>query len=187
MSSRRFCARKRHWTATQFSYIASAFQVGMLVGQVPCREYLWTRWGRASDWPLSWLSGPLWGLGHALAASLLAFIVLRFFMGIAQCGNYTAGIKAIAGLFPSNIRSLAGGVFNAGAPVGGCDCPAGGCLPGSSRGLADGVCCACVRGTHLAGAVARNISRQKQNDAVGYRSERRACQSHSAAFSETAK
>ena len=58
------------------------------------------------------------GAGHALAGSLIAFIVLRFFMGMAQCGNYTAGIKAIAGLFPSNIRSSAGGVFNAGAQLG---------------------------------------------------------------------
>jgi ACS family hexuronate transporter-like MFS transporter len=39
-------------------------------------------------------------------------------MGISQCGNYTAGIKALAGLFPAATRSRAGGIFNAGAQFG---------------------------------------------------------------------
>ena len=39
-------------------------------------------------------------------------------MGLTECGNYTAGIKAIAGLFPGASRSTAGGVFNAGAQLG---------------------------------------------------------------------
>jgi len=43
---------------------------------------------------------------------------VRFFMGVAQCGNYGAGIKAIAGLFSAEKRSTAGGIFNAGAQMG---------------------------------------------------------------------
>jgi ACS family hexuronate transporter-like MFS transporter len=39
-------------------------------------------------------------------------------MGVTECGNYTAGIKALAGLFPAATRSRAGGVFNAGAQLG---------------------------------------------------------------------
>jgi ACS family hexuronate transporter-like MFS transporter len=39
-------------------------------------------------------------------------------MGLAECGNYTAGIKALAGLFPPATRSRAGGLFNAGAQFG---------------------------------------------------------------------
>ncbi len=58
------------------------------------------------------------GAAHALAATLTAFIVMRFFMGVAQCGNYGAGIKAIAGLFAAEKRSTAGGIFNAGAQLG---------------------------------------------------------------------
>ena len=58
------------------------------------------------------------GGAHALVASLAGFIVLRFLMGLTECGNYTAGIKAIAGLFPGASRSTAGGVFNAGAQLG---------------------------------------------------------------------
>jgi ACS family hexuronate transporter-like MFS transporter len=58
------------------------------------------------------------GGAHALATGLTAFVVLRFLMGVSECGNYTAGIKAIAGLFPSASRSSAGGLFNAGAQFG---------------------------------------------------------------------
>jgi ACS family hexuronate transporter-like MFS transporter len=39
-------------------------------------------------------------------------------MGLTECGNYTGGIKALAGLFPPTTRSKAGGVFNAGAQLG---------------------------------------------------------------------
>ena len=53
-----------------------------------------------------------------VAAGLAGFIVLRFLMGLAECGNYTAGIKALAGLFPPATRSRAGGLFNAGAQLG---------------------------------------------------------------------
>ena len=39
-------------------------------------------------------------------------------LGLSQCGNYTAGIKALAGLFPASTRARAGGFFNAGAQFG---------------------------------------------------------------------
>ena len=39
-------------------------------------------------------------------------------MGLSECGNYTAGIKAIAALFPAATRASAGGFFNAGAQFG---------------------------------------------------------------------
>jgi ACS family hexuronate transporter-like MFS transporter len=54
----------------------------------------------------------------AISAGLAGFFLLRFVMGLLECGNYTGGIKAIAGLFPKETRSRAGGVFNAGAQLG---------------------------------------------------------------------
>lgn len=106
-----------HWTATQFSWIAAAFQVGMLAGQVPAGMFM-DAVGARTGLAVIFVIWSLLGAGHALAAGIAAFIALRFFMGMAQCGNYTAGIKAIAGLFPSATRSSAGGVFNAGAQLG---------------------------------------------------------------------
>jgi ACS family hexuronate transporter-like MFS transporter len=65
------------------------------------------------------IAAPLigWAL-PSVAAGLAGFILLRFLMGLAECGNYTAGIKAMAGLFPAETRGRAGGVFNAGAQFG---------------------------------------------------------------------
>ncbi len=102
---------------TQYSYIVFAFQLGMLVGQVPAgilMDRLGTRLGMTFIF-LSWsLSNGL----HSLARGLGSFLGLRFLMGLSECGNYTGGIKAIARLFPSRQRALAGGIFNAGAQMG---------------------------------------------------------------------
>ena len=102
---------------SQYGYITASFQTGMLVGQVPAGSFMdsvGTRTGLA----VILLLWSLINAGHAFAAGLGALLALRFFMGLMECGNYTAGIKAIAGMFPAERRSSAGGVFNAGAQLG---------------------------------------------------------------------
>ena len=106
-----------HLTATQYSYITASFQLGMMAGQVPIgvmMDRIGTRIGLAAIF-VAW---SVIGGAHALASGLTAFILLRFLMGVSECGNYTAGIKAIAALFPSASRASAGGIFNAGAQLG---------------------------------------------------------------------
>ncbi len=102
---------------TQYSYIVFAFQLGMLLGQVPAgvlMDLFGTRLGLTVIF-LGWsLSNGL----HSVARALGSFMGLRFLMGLTECGNYTGGIKAIARLFPPQQRALAGGVFNAGAQLG---------------------------------------------------------------------
>jgi MFS transporter, ACS family, aldohexuronate transporter len=130
------------WTNTQYSYIAVAFNLGMMIGQIPAGTFIdrvGTRVGLATIFSL-WtaicalhafagpgtviesLFGGVYGavpfLPAITGAGLAGFIVLRFMMGLAECGNYTAGIKALAGLFPAATRSRAGGFFNAGAQFG---------------------------------------------------------------------
>jgi ACS family hexuronate transporter-like MFS transporter len=106
-----------HWTATQYSYIAVGFQVGMMAGQVPIGAFM-DRVGTRTGLAAIFIAWSIVGGAHAFATSLAAFIVLRFLMGFAECGNYTAGIKAMAGLFPGAKRASAGGFFNAGAQLG---------------------------------------------------------------------
>ncbi|HEX9368987.1 MAG TPA: MFS transporter [Vicinamibacterales bacterium] len=106
-----------HWTATQYSYIAVGFQVGMMAGQVPIGA-LMDRVGTRTGLAIIFVGWSIVGGVHALAASLAMFIALRFLMGFFECGNYTAGIKAIAGLFPGARRASAGGLFNGGAQLG---------------------------------------------------------------------
>jgi ACS family hexuronate transporter-like MFS transporter len=105
------------WTATQFAYIAVSFQIGMMIGQVPAGSFM-DRVGTRIGLATIFAAWSVVGGAQALVSSLAGFIVLRFLMGLTECGNYTAGIKAIAGLFPGASRSTAGGVFNAGAQLG---------------------------------------------------------------------
>ena len=129
------------WTNAQYGYIAVAFNLGMMCGQVPAGSLLdrvGTRIGLAAmfaAWCLIGAAHALAGPGTVidsiasailsaipgfpvLAGGLAGFILLRFLMGLSECGNYTAGIKALAGLFPAATRSKAGGIFNAGAQLG---------------------------------------------------------------------
>lgn len=106
-----------HWTATQYSYVAVGFQVGMMAGQVPVGTFM-DRVGTRTGLAAIFIAWSIIGGAHALATSLMAFIALRFLLGFTECGNYTAGIKAIAGLFPGATRASAGGFFNAGAQLG---------------------------------------------------------------------
>jgi ACS family hexuronate transporter-like MFS transporter len=104
-------------TATQYAYITASFQLGMMAGQVPIGAFMdrvGTRMGLAAIF-VAWSAI---GGAHALAAGLTGFVALRFLMGLSECGNYTAGIKAIAALFPAATRASAGGLFNAGAQFG---------------------------------------------------------------------
>ena len=129
------------WNNAQYAYIAVAFNLGMMCGQVPAgalMDRVGTRIGLAFIF-IAWslitalhaLAGPgtaveaigraliTWLPGmSALGAGLAGFILLRFVLGLSQCGNYTAGIKALAGLFPAATRARAGGFFNAGAQFG---------------------------------------------------------------------
>jgi ACS family glucarate transporter-like MFS transporter len=138
------------WSNTQYGYAAVAFNLGMMLGQVPAGQ-LMDRVGTKNGliviflgWSLLTAAHALAGPGTAidsigslfalpfvaivaaltfttapvLAAGLSGFIFLRFLLGLFQCGNYTAGIKALAGLFPASTRSRAGGFFNAGAQFG---------------------------------------------------------------------
>jgi ACS family hexuronate transporter-like MFS transporter len=130
-----------HWSNAQYGYIAMIFNLGMMLGQIPAGQFLdrvGTRIGLATifvGWSLVCaahaLAGPgtviesvssaLWSIIPGvpeISAGLAGFFFLRFVMGLFECGNYSGGIKAIAGLFPKETRSRAGGVFNAGAQLG---------------------------------------------------------------------
>jgi ACS family hexuronate transporter-like MFS transporter len=57
-------------------------------------------------------------ISHAFVFSIKGLGVSRFFLGIGEAGNFPSAIKTVAEWFPRKERSLATGIFNAGANVG---------------------------------------------------------------------
>jgi ACS family hexuronate transporter-like MFS transporter len=102
---------------TQYSYIVLSFLLGMTLFQVPAGMLL-DRWGVRRGIPVLML---FWSCANALtgwARGMAQFCSFRFLLGAGECGNYSAGIKAISRLFPPSGRALAGGIFDGGTLVG---------------------------------------------------------------------
>ena len=93
-------------------YFQIAYGIGFLfAGRVI--DKLGTKWGYAlaiGVWCISSLS-------HSLVTSVAGFIVARVFLGLGECGNFPAAIKATTEWFPSNERAKAVGFFNSGSNV----------------------------------------------------------------------
>lgn len=102
---------------TQYSYIILAFQVGLLLGQVPAGVFLDIVGARLGLLFIFLVWSAVNAL-HSLSRGLKSLIGLRFLLGIAECGNYSGGIKVVAEIFDAERRSLAGGFFNGGAQLG---------------------------------------------------------------------
>jgi ACS family hexuronate transporter-like MFS transporter len=63
----------------------------------------------------------LWSLmaaAHGLVGTVVGFVLVRFFLGMAEAANFPASIKAVAMWFPQKERALATGLFNSGTNVG---------------------------------------------------------------------
>ncbi|MBX9852731.1 MAG: MFS transporter [Cytophagaceae bacterium] len=55
---------------------------------------------------------------HGFISTLRGLGIARFFLGVGEAGNFPSAIKTVAEWFPRKERSLATGIFNAGANVG---------------------------------------------------------------------
>jgi ACS family hexuronate transporter-like MFS transporter len=89
-----------------------AYGVGFLfVGRII--DKLGTKTGYAlaiGIWALSSMS-------HSLVTSVAGFCVARVFLGLGECGNFPAAIKATTEWFPAQERAKAVGLFNSGTNV----------------------------------------------------------------------
>jgi ACS family hexuronate transporter-like MFS transporter len=93
-------------------YFQLAYGIGFLfAGRII--DKLGTKTGYAlaiGIWALSSMS-------HSLVTSVAGFCVARIFLGIGECGNFPAAIKATSEWFPTEERAKAVGLFNSGANV----------------------------------------------------------------------
>ena len=106
-----------HFSSTQYSYMVFAFTLGMTLGQIPAGALI-DRIGFRAALPSLFTGWSLVNALQALARSVSAFSGLRFVMGIFECGNYPAGVKAVGELFPADQSAFALGIFNSGSILG---------------------------------------------------------------------
>ncbi|MDE1162518.1 MAG: MFS transporter [Acidobacteriaceae bacterium] len=93
-------------------YFQLAYGVGFLfVGRII--DKLGTKTGYA-------VAIAIWGLAsmsHSLVTSVVGFCIARIFLGLGECGNFPAAIKATTEWFPAEERAKAVGLFNSGSNV----------------------------------------------------------------------
>ncbi len=105
------------WSEVDYGNIVTAFQASYGIGLLVVGRWLdkiGTRKGMA-------IAIALWSLAacfHAAARSVLAFIIARVTLGIAESAAYPGAVKSVAEWFPKRERALGVGILNAGANVG---------------------------------------------------------------------
>jgi ACS family hexuronate transporter-like MFS transporter len=105
------------WSEVDYGNIVSAFQFSYGIGLLVVGKLLdrvGTRWGMA-------VAIAVWSLAamfHAAARSVLAFMLARVALGLAESAAYPGAVKAVAEWFPRRERALGVGILNAGANVG---------------------------------------------------------------------
>ncbi len=133
------------WTEIDYSWIVFGFQTAYAIGLLFVGN-LMDRIGTKKGFSLSIVVWSIAAMAHAwavqiglfalgiviwiavtfgyeasaitLSASVIGFIIVRFFLGIGEAGNFPASIKTVAEWFPKKERALATGIFNAGTNVG---------------------------------------------------------------------
>ena len=106
-----------HLSNTQYGRIVSAFQFGMMSGEIPMGAMM-DRIGARIGLALAvfWWSSATGA--QFLARTGVQFGLTRFWMGTGECGNYSGGVKTVTRLFSKAERTLAIGIFNGGSMVG---------------------------------------------------------------------
>ena len=110
-------------TEVSYGYIVDAFQIAYAIGLLAAGRLI-DKLGTRIGYMLVMAVWSFSAMGHALASTVLEFGFARFFLGLAESGNFPAAIKTVAEWFPRNERSLATGIFNSGANVGAILAPA---------------------------------------------------------------
>jgi len=105
------------WSEIDYGRIVLAFQASYAVGLLVVGRLLdriGTRLGMA-------IAIGLWSLAamfHGAARTVLAFMLARVALGLAESAAYPGAVKAVAEWFPRRERALGVGILNAGANVG---------------------------------------------------------------------
>ncbi|SME94577.1 MFS transporter [Pseudogulbenkiania subflava] len=110
-------AKAMDWTAQDYANINFWFQVGYAIGFAAQGRFI-DMVGVKRAFALAVLLWSIAAAAHGLAASVVGFMVCRFFLGLAEAANYPSCVKTTRLWFPAGERAMATGIFNAGTNVG---------------------------------------------------------------------
>lgn len=110
-------SKAMNWTAQDYANINFWFQAGYAIGYVLQGRFIDVI-GVKRGFALAVLVWSIAAAAHGFAATVFGFIVCRFFLGLAEAGNYPSCIKTTRLWFPVAERGVAVGIFNAGTNVG---------------------------------------------------------------------
>jgi ACS family hexuronate transporter-like MFS transporter len=105
------------WTEVDYGWIVFAF-VGAYAAFPSIVGIFIDKFGVKKSLAIALIVWSLAAAAHGLVASVLGFVIVRFFLGVAEAANFPASIKAVAMWFPQKERALATGIFNSGTSVG---------------------------------------------------------------------
>jgi ACS family hexuronate transporter-like MFS transporter len=106
-----------HWTEVDYGYIVMVFAGMYALGYVVFGTFI-DKVGSKVGYFLSVLVWSIAAILHAFVRSTFGFGAVRGLLGLAESGNFPAGVKAVAEWFPVKERALATGIFNSGTSIG---------------------------------------------------------------------
>ena len=105
------------WNEIDYSNLVFAFQAAYALGMLAMGRLI-DRLGTRIGYTVAMVFWSLASMAHAFGRTLFQFTVARFALGLGEAGVFPASIKSVAEWFPIKERTLATGIFNAGANVG---------------------------------------------------------------------
>jgi ACS family hexuronate transporter-like MFS transporter len=110
-------AKAMNWTAQDYANINFWFQVGYAGGYALQGRFI-DKIGVKRGFACAVLIWSIAAAAHGLVATVAGFMICRFFLGLAESGNYPSCVKTTRAWFPAGERGMAAGIFNAGTNVG---------------------------------------------------------------------
>ena len=105
------------WSDVDYGWITFAFTVAYAAFPSVTGRVI-DRWGVKKSLAAALILWSLMAAAHGLVGTVLGFVLVRFFLGVAEAANFPASIKAVAMWFPQKERAFATGLFNSGTNVG---------------------------------------------------------------------
>lgn len=106
-----------NWTEVDYGYIVMVFAAMYALGYVLFGTFI-DKVGTKVGYAVSVSVWSIAAMLHAVARSTMGFGFARGLLGLAEAGNFPAGVKAVAEWFPKKERALATGIFNSGTSIG---------------------------------------------------------------------